>query len=216
MSSFVDSMRKSVGVVKDKLVEEALWTDLNVCHHRDYETIQSGSWSFDRNAAVQYAQAHWNDLSPYDPDSDCTNFVSECWNAGGIPMRPGRWFGDRLSGHDFRTPSWYDVGEFANYMINGGFCRVVGTKDDALTEYNIMNNIRQTNIGDVVQFYNPHLEDPTRRWHHSMIIVIKQDNDVFCAGHSERREHRSFQEIVAQTGETYRFLCPYHDGHLKS
>ncbi|WP_235793993.1 amidase domain-containing protein [Virgibacillus salidurans] len=59
-------------------------------------------FSYDRLAAVQYAERWWNSYNPnYRKfDVDCTNYVSQCLRAGGAPMRgapvreQGWWYQD--------------------------------------------------------------------------------------------------------------------------
>lgn len=43
---------------------------------------------YDRERAVAYAHRHWNSANPAYPrfNDDCTNFISQCLHAGGIPM----------------------------------------------------------------------------------------------------------------------------------
>ena len=45
--------------------------------------------TYNREAAVAYAQKWWNSHNPKFPvfDVDCTNFISQCLFAGGAPMR---------------------------------------------------------------------------------------------------------------------------------
>ncbi|WP_449354139.1 amidase domain-containing protein [Virgibacillus natechei] len=66
------------------------------------ERSASERFSYDRLAAVQYAERWWNSYNPnYRKfDVDCTNYVSQCLYAGGAPMRgapvreQGWWYED--------------------------------------------------------------------------------------------------------------------------
>jgi hypothetical protein len=59
-------------------------------------------FSYDRHAAVQYAERWWNSYNPEFRkfDVDCTNYVSQCLYAGGAPMwgapnrEQGWWYGE--------------------------------------------------------------------------------------------------------------------------
>ncbi|WP_297992574.1 amidase domain-containing protein [uncultured Anoxybacillus sp.] len=53
--------------------------------HHDDERVR---YTYDRLAAVKYAEIWWNDYNPafHTFPVDCTNFVSQCLYAGGIPM----------------------------------------------------------------------------------------------------------------------------------
>jgi hypothetical protein len=47
-----------------------------------------GTGSYDRERAVAYAHRYWDSANPAYPrfNDDCTNFISQCLHAGGIPM----------------------------------------------------------------------------------------------------------------------------------
>lgn len=46
------------------------------------------SYKYERMKAVQYAERWWNEFNPryHKFTDDCTNFISQCLHAGGIPM----------------------------------------------------------------------------------------------------------------------------------
>lgn len=56
-------------------------------------------YTYDRLAAVRYAEIWWNDYNPaFQKFSvDCTNFISQCLHAGGIPMM----------GYPNKTKGWW-------------------------------------------------------------------------------------------------------------
>lgn len=64
------------------------------------------SWpefQYDRLKAVQYAERWWNEFNPRYPkfNDDCTNYISQCLYAGGVPM----W------GQPERTRGWWIEGK---------------------------------------------------------------------------------------------------------
>lgn len=112
---------------------------------------------------------------------DCTNFVSQCLLAGGIPQDNNgiyKWYWHS----DYnRWPSWTSARELRRYLLNNnGSEKNFGVK---ATESNFEN----VEIGDVVQYVNPT---------HSMIITgylydeeyredtYKRKNDVLISQHS--------------------------------
>ncbi|WP_313894216.1 amidase domain-containing protein [Psychrobacillus sp.] len=77
--------------------------------------------TYNRAAAVAYAETWWNSYNPAFPvfDVDCTNFVSQCLLAGGAPMRgmpnreKGWWLGNNKWSLSWSTPHslrWYLAG----------------------------------------------------------------------------------------------------------
>ena len=122
--------------------------------------------SYNRQKAVEYAFKWWNNRNPqfYNFDSlggDCTNFINQCLNAGGIVMdntvNTG-WFYKSLN---YRSPSWSGVNEFLSYALNNKLNVGVKAKVVPLT---------QLEIGDIIQMrQNP------ARFNHTL-LVTKIDN----------------------------------------
>jgi hypothetical protein len=74
----------------------------------DSENESRANFRYDRLKAVQYAERWWNDYNPAFitiKENDCTNYISQCLNAGGAPMRgyPNRGNGWWIRG---KTWSW--------------------------------------------------------------------------------------------------------------
>ena len=77
---------------------------------------------FDRLKSVEYAKKWAFDFNPnyYNFSligGDCTNFVSQCLYAGGIPMRYYK-YGWYYSSLNNRAPAWTGVNEFWNFAVN--------------------------------------------------------------------------------------------------
>jgi hypothetical protein len=60
---------------------------------------EKAAYTYDRMKAVQYAETWWNSYNPKFPKFavDCTNFVSQCLHAGGVPM----------TGYPNRSKGWW-------------------------------------------------------------------------------------------------------------
>ncbi len=82
----------------------------------DREWSMDESWRnwpefhYDRLKAVQYAERWWNEFNPAYPkfNDDCTNFISQCLRAGGVPMwgQPERKRGWWIDGKSNWSYSW--------------------------------------------------------------------------------------------------------------
>ncbi|WP_160725872.1 amidase domain-containing protein [Bacillus sp. USDA818B3_A] len=79
------------------------------------------SYEYDRLKAVQYAERWWNSYNPaYKKfENDCTNFISQCLQAGGAPMRgyPKRDAGWWLQ-HNNWSYSWAVAHSLRLYLPN--------------------------------------------------------------------------------------------------
>jgi hypothetical protein len=72
---------------------------------REYEARKKTEYKYDRFAAVRYAEVWWNSYNPAFKKFavDCTNFVSQCLYAGGIPMSG---YPNRAKGWWMKNDSW--------------------------------------------------------------------------------------------------------------
>ncbi|WP_050740000.1 amidase domain-containing protein [Acetobacterium bakii] len=105
---------------------------------------------------------------------NCNNYISQCLNAGGIPMdylgdydTQWKWYGDTVNEDEDaygRSPSWAGVEEFYTYASENtgyGLEAVVG------------DNVYSGTVGDILQYAN------NGEWVHSVIItqVVKDDQE---------------------------------------
>lgn len=138
---------------------------------------------YDPGAAVNYAMA-WVDpektlrntaqFGIYDDvGGNCNNYVSQCLNAGGIPMdiigdefTQWKWYSDELNldeAESGRSPAWAGVNEFYLYARENSGYGLSAVVDD---------NVYSGSVGDVLQFgYD-------NQWFHSVIITdVVKDKD---------------------------------------
>jgi hypothetical protein len=78
------------------------------------------NFRYDRRKAVQYAETWWNSYNPAFrkfEENDCTNYISQCLNAGGAPMRgyPTRGKGWWIRGNNWSW-SWAIAHAFRMYL----------------------------------------------------------------------------------------------------
>ncbi|MBU4438285.1 MAG: amidase domain-containing protein, partial [Acetobacterium sp.] len=134
-------------------------------------------------AAVNYAMA-WVDpektlrntaqFGIYDDvGGNCNNFISQCLNAGGIPMdifgdefTQWKWYSDELNLDETesgRSPAWAGVNEFYLYARENSGYGLSAVVDD---------NVYSGAVGDILQFgYD-------NQWLHSVIITqVVKDKD---------------------------------------
>ena len=143
--------------------------------------------SYDRNAVSDYIDKWWNKRNTlYYPDfgdNDCTNFVSQCFAAGGIPT-------NEIWGSTFviSTEAWMNVDAFYKYMINQGICYESSDPRDA-------------QIGDAIQFFNG------TEWHHTAIVSGRDYSygldGILYAAHSNDRHYMP----LAGADVSFRYLC---------
>jgi len=114
---------------------------------------------YNRNKAIEYAKTYVYNYNPAyynfsNIGGDCTNFVSQCVHAGNKPMdySPNGWF---YNSSFSRSPSWTSVEDFWNYGLNGKSFKIIEV------------DIKNLEIGDIVQFYNSR----TNRYYHNVIIT---------------------------------------------
>ncbi len=89
--------------VKPLVVEQDILKSLDF-------TSSRAKIAYDRLKAVQYAERWWNSFNPQYPQftDDCTNYISQCLYAGGIPMwgKPNRSKGWWIEGKSNWSFSW--------------------------------------------------------------------------------------------------------------
>lgn len=135
------------------------------------------------DAAVNYAKA-WVDpektlrntaqFGIYDDvGGNCNNYISQCLNAGGIPMdifgdefTQWKWYSDELNLDETetgRSPAWAGVNEFYLYARENSGYGLSAVVDD---------NVYSGAVGDILQFgYD-------NQWLHSVIITqVVKDKD---------------------------------------
>ncbi len=118
---------------------------------------------YDRVKAVEYARRHaFNYNSAYYNFSaiggDCTNFISQCLHAGGIPMNFSRygWYYKTLND---RAPAWTGVNEFWAFAL---------ANDDVGVKITPCS-LAQVRIGDVIQLFNG------SRFYHTLLVTSVGD-----------------------------------------
>lgn len=154
-------------------------------------TLASSTYQYNSDAAVSYARKYA--LPPYNgaytyysQNGDCTNFVSQCVKAGGIPTNPGVWMPGQYD--------WNTVAGFYTYMTNYGYAKA----------YTWTSGAR---IGDVVQWYNP----SSKEWSHAVILTGTSGNDwLFCSHSNNRKDYPLYATYQSSTFTNLRTIAFWH------
>ncbi|WP_226670900.1 amidase domain-containing protein [Metabacillus litoralis] len=109
-------------LVEDDLIEmydknEGTQNQTSIIEVNDQDIRNKGDFSYDRLAAVQYAERWWNDENPKykNFEVNCTNFVSQCLHAGNAQMRG---YPNRSSGWWMQNNNWSYSWSVANAMTS--------------------------------------------------------------------------------------------------
>ncbi|MBM7604349.1 rubrerythrin [Metabacillus crassostreae] len=109
----------------DELIDDQLIENFNteeephslLSEEIDHDFRAKEGFSYDRLAAVQYAERWWNDENPKfkNFDVNCTNFVSQCLHAGNAKMRG---YPNRSNGWWMQNNNWSFSWSVANAMTS--------------------------------------------------------------------------------------------------
>lgn len=166
------------------------------------DSQESMRYTYNRLQAVRYAEAWWNDYNPQfrSFDVDCTNFISQCLYAGGIPMRQsgsrstGWWYRGGNSTAALWSYSWAVAHSFRWHLEKGHIKTEVKPSADLLS------------LGDVICYDF----DGDGHWQHSTIVVAKDINGMpLVNAHTTNSRHRywDYRDSTAYTPKIqYRFF----------
>lgn len=161
---------------------------------------ESARFVYDRQAAVRYAEYWWNDANPayeFFEVNDCTNYISQCLEAGGAPMRG---YPNRSTGWWYEQNNWsfsWSVSHAFRWYLSGS------TKGLQATEVDSPEELRP---GDVICYdFNG-----DGRFDHTTIVVAKNaDRMPLVNAHTNNSRHRywDYQDSMAWTPECdYKFF----------
>ncbi|MFC4401885.1 amidase domain-containing protein [Gracilibacillus xinjiangensis] len=190
--------------IDSKLLEEGAYTKASGDERYTEQPIAMEDieqrFSYDRRAAVQYAERWWNDVNPaynYFEDNDCTNYISQCLRAGGAPMTgaPDRSKGWWYSGSSW-SYSWSVAHSFRWYMSSRG----------NTFQAKLIDSPTELLPGDIICYDF----QGDGRWDHNTIVVAKDsENMPLVNAHTNNSRHRywTYQDSAAWTPQCqYRFF----------
>lgn len=148
------------------------------------------SYSYDRMKAVQYAERWWNEFNPKYKKftDDCTNFISQCLHAGGIPMwgSPNKSKGWWMRGNSW-SYSWTVAHSLMLLLANG---RGIRTKE--------VTSPRQLQLGDIICYDF----QGNGRYDHNTIVTAKDQYGMpLVNAHTtnSRRRYWAYEDSTAYT-----------------
>lgn len=141
--------------VKPQLMEQDLLRSLDL-------TSSRAKIAYNRLKAVQYAERWWNSFNPTYPQftDDCTNFISQCLYAGGIPM----W------GKPNRTKGWWIEGK-SNWSFSWTVAHAFMLMLKAASWTKEVKNPSQLMIGDIICYDF----EGDGRFNHNTIVTGKDE-----------------------------------------
>jgi hypothetical protein len=148
------------------------------------------AYTYDRLKAVQYAERWWNDFNPAYPkfEDDCSNYISQCLHAGGIPMwgSPNRGRGWWMSGKSW-SYSWTVANALQKLLASGQGIR---TKE--------VSAANELDYGDIicVDF------EGDGRFNHSLMVTAKDWYGMpLVNAHTTNSRHRywTYEDSSAYT-----------------
>ncbi|RFU61981.1 amidase domain-containing protein [Peribacillus glennii] len=148
------------------------------------------SYSYNRMKAVQYAERWWNEFNPVYKKftDDCTNFISQCLNAGGIPMwgSPNKSRGWWMRGNNW-SYSWTVAHSLMLLLANG---KGIRTKQ--------VPSPKELQLGDIICYDF----EGNGRYDHNTIVTAKDRNGMpLVNAHTtnSRRRYWAYEDSTAYT-----------------
>lgn len=168
--------------------------------------------AYNGSSAASYARKYATNYNKnYDYySSDCTNFVSQCIEAGGKSHSvPASGVTKKKNGNIKETTSyWYYRGNASTYATSTSWLRCSGGSGTFLgywknhskySTYNSLSDARKNcKVGDVIQIC-----DKNYKIHHSVICVTKTNNDIYCASHTSDYMYKSLESITDSANKKY-------------
>ncbi len=117
------------------------------------------AFNYDGKTAAQYADRWWNSANPQFLafENDCSNFISQCLFAGGMPMKntgrmdAGWWYQNKRYSYSWTTA--HSLRWYLESLVGNGVEKVANASD--------------LQIGDVISYDF----EPDGVWNHSTIVT---------------------------------------------
>ncbi|MFT4415060.1 amidase domain-containing protein [Fredinandcohnia humi] len=187
----------------DKLVsDQAQPTQIETDYEpmvREIDDEMPRNFTYNRLAAVQYAELWWNSYNPrYEKFNDnCTNFISQCLHAGGAPMHG---YPDRGKGWWMQNNSWswsWSVANAFRWYLSGSRKGLQARE---------VSSPRQLLLGDVICYDF----EGDGKYNHNTIVVAKDALGyplVNAQSQNSRMRYWSYEDSTAYTPNiTYKFF----------
>lgn len=187
-------------ITDHKMVEQkVVKVDAPSMEAAEVRNLADERFTYDRRAAVQYAEHWWNSYNPaYRKfDVDCTNYVSQCLRAGGAPMRG---MPDRGNGWWYQADNWsysWAVAHSLRWYLSGSTAGLKGKEKESAQDLI---------PGDVICYDF----QGNGKWDHNTIVVAKDANGMpLVNAHTDNSRNRywSYEDSTAWTSDIqYKFF----------
>ncbi len=185
LERFKDIDKVKSFIIEDKKLNDYYLENKNQNYHHSLRNYKY--YYYNASAAVNYAIKYamipnvkqFKDYTNL--GGDCTNFISQCLYAGGLPkdyVDPYTWYWDS----DTHRANWTGVNDLYTYLVNNN-----SSSSHNFGVYAYSSNHGTVSLGHVVQ-----LSDSKGVWYHSMIIVQEIERssndtvqDYLVAQHSD-------------------------------
>ena len=166
---------------------------------REQTVTKKSSYHYNRFSAVRYAEIWWNSYNPAFKkfEVDCTNFVSQCLFAGGIPMNG---YPNRAKGWWMQNKSWsysWAVAHSFRWYLSSAHSRIKAVE---------VSSPEQLMPGDVICYDF----EGDGRFNHTTIVVAKDQRGMpLVNAHStnSRMRYWSYEDSTAYTPKVkYKFF----------
>lgn len=154
-----------------------------------YTSRSSGNYISAVNYARNWALGRNHKYNDY-KRKDCTNFVSQCLDAGNVSHTNDWWFKTNPRNSQLKSDSkaWRCVPEFYTFLIKSGRGK----------------NVSASNVGraGIIQLYNG------SRWFHSVIVTsINTHGTIYYCGHSnERKDYGLYNVYPSSSCKNIRYI----------
>jgi hypothetical protein len=151
---------------------------------------QRVSYTYNRLKAVQYAERWWNEFNPvyHKFTDDCTNFISQCLHAGGVPMwgMPNKLRGWWMKGNNW-SYSWTTANSFMLILASG---KGVRTKE--------VHSPQELQPGDIICY---DFQGDGRFDHNTMVTAKDRNGMPLINAHTtnSRRRYWAYEDSTAYT-----------------
>ncbi len=163
---------------------------------QEQEPVQEVAYggSYNRERAVAYAERYWNSANPayIRFNDDCTNFISQCLHAGGIPMAftgrkdKGWWY------RGGRNPSWS-----YSWTVAHGLYLLLKSGKAPMRAVQVLSP-ELLLPGDIICYDF----DGDGRWQHNTIVVAKDANGMPLVNAHTTNSSRRYWEYRDSTAYT--------------
>ncbi len=201
------------------LAEPVALTNLNGIPDSAKQEMRGADGKFDRTKMVAFALDHWNKADRMDTGNNCTNFVSEALEAGGMQRKMGSWTGVKgsddwgeeqgtgwnwLDQHLYVSSSWDNAESQQNFMLRHGGEEL---------------NRDQVRPGDIVYFEQAGPNDslhPGQTHHAAVVTAVMPDGEIKYTQHTDSHQNislpgRTPHETEAEGQQNIRFVRPHPD-----